>query len=222
MPFTFHVSCLTHKKFWNNCQIFPIWSKNIVDCPAWRPHCLYPKDGMGGGSGGGQSREGRSKKRRESRKFKARQGSSRRSGSESWVGWTVEEMFGIGGVRGCPAGGTEVIWSPTHPHQSPGNCWVKSRSPSAPGRVHSSKGRGGRFPLLSLTGPCPSGLHYSGGGAPPGWLSWCGGSGWMVGCSQWQCGGWCSGECSFLMLVCVMLGNQIWAAAQQRRWVQIF
>ena len=27
----------------------------------------------------------------------------------------MEEVFG--GVGGCPAGGTEVIWGPAHPHQ---------------------------------------------------------------------------------------------------------
>ena len=31
------------------------------------------------------------------------------------MGRTLEEVFG--GVRGCPAGGTEVFWGLTHPHQ---------------------------------------------------------------------------------------------------------
>ena len=31
------------------------------------------------------------------------------------MGRAVEEV--LGGMRGCPAGGTEVIWGPAHPHQ---------------------------------------------------------------------------------------------------------
>ena len=32
-----------------------------------------------------------------------------------WMGRAVEKV--LGGMGGCPAGETEVIWGPAHPHQ---------------------------------------------------------------------------------------------------------